>query len=106
MHKARLPAGQAATTCQGLDVLHDDGPWAMDGTADGTAADNRRHAAQGARALQEYARRTGLEQDEPRTALIDLLADLHHLADALGLDYLELEDAADKRYDNELDSNI
>lgn len=54
-------------------------------------ADNDARASFGAAVLVAYAERVGGESNEVDTQLSDLLADLRHLCDALGLDY----DAAD-----------
>ena len=56
----------------------------MDITGD-PQGDNNARAAFGAVALSAFIRRVG--SDEPATEFADLLADLMHLADAMGLDF-------------------
>lgn len=64
-----------------------------DSTEDGEH-DNGRRAGFAATAVLAYAERTGLLSDRndehPATAIGDLLADLRHLTDSLGLDFAEL----------------
>jgi hypothetical protein len=56
-------------------------------------ADNDARASFGAAVLAAYSERVGDKSNEVETQLADLLADLRHLCDALGLDY----DAADTK---------
>lgn len=58
-----------------------------------------RFAAEG---LLAYATRTGINGEEPATALKDLLGDLRHLCDALGLDFAAIDDSAYSAYQEEL----
>lgn len=68
--------------------------------------DNSRRAGFAALAVLSYAVRTGLLNDrndeEPATAIGDLLGDLRHLADSLGLDYTELDRRGKSHYVPEL----
>lgn len=67
------------------------------------ARDNGTRAGHAAAALIAYARRTGLIHDEePETAIGDLLGDLRHLCDALGLDFADLSDKGHRHYAEEL----
>lgn len=59
-----------------------------------------RYAGEGARA---YAQRVGLlSGEEPLTVLGDLLGDLRHLCDALGLDFAEADRKGYNHYSEEL----
>jgi hypothetical protein len=68
--------------------------------------DNGRRAGFAALAVLTYARRTGLLNDygdeEPATAIGDLLGDLRHLADSLGLGFAELDRRGEGHYVPEL----
>lgn len=54
-------------------------------------------------AITAYAKRTGMYRTEPLEAVIgDVLADLRHLCDALGLNMGEIDAQAHRRYVEEL----
>lgn len=54
-------------------------------------------------ALHAYAQRTAPGGDEPTETLIgDVLADLRHLCDSLGLDFAGIDDQAHRRYLEEI----
>lgn len=68
--------------------------------------DNGRRAGFAVGAVLAYAERTGLLSDrndeDPATVLGDLLGDLRHLADSLGLDFAELDRRGTNHYVSEL----
>lgn len=72
--------------------------------------DNGRRAGFAITGLVAYARRTGLlsrgNDEDPETAFGDLLADLRHLADALGVDYDEIDEHGQVHYEAELRGEI
>jgi hypothetical protein len=84
--------------------INADGPedlWeVMSGSIDGAdpQADNDARASFGARALATHAGLTGNGGEPLATALSDLLGDLRHLADALGVDYDDADATADMHY--------
>lgn len=51
---------------------------------------NYRRATFASSVVRIFATATGIDDDEPATAISDLLCDLQHLADALGLDWADL----------------
>jgi hypothetical protein len=53
--------------------------------------DNLTRAGWAFAALHTFAGRTGVHGENPATALGDLLADIRHLCDALGVDYSEVD---------------
>lgn len=67
-------------------------------------SDNDKRASWGALGLIAYADRTFPQgrDEEFETMFGDLLTDLHHLADALRLDWGEMLAVADSRYEPEL----
>jgi hypothetical protein len=75
------------------------------GTGEGLAgqARNRRNAAHAAVALAAYAEANPAEADQ--TQLEDLLADLGHLADLLGLDFDYIKHCGDVDYRAEIDES-
>ncbi|WP_142065349.1 hypothetical protein [Pseudonocardia kunmingensis] len=77
-----------------------------DGTAAGARHDNGRRAGLAAFAALAFAVRAGLlsprNDEAPATAIGDLLADLRHLADSLGLDYADLDTRGEDHYRHEL----
>lgn len=68
--------------------------------------DNGRRASFAALAAFAYAGRvgavSGVNDEEPATVLSDLLGDLRHLADSIGLDFAELDRNGRDHYDAEL----
>lgn len=62
----------------------------------------RRHidraADRGAHVLGIYARKHDKHTDDYETVMVDLLADVLHLCDALGMDFAELERSARTTY--------
>lgn len=67
--------------------------------------DLRLQAARGARrfartllGVPEYRVEYGLDEDDAVVLLGDVLADLMHLADELGLDWEQVRDAAERQY--------
>ena len=64
--------------------------------------DNNQRAAFAGEAVKAYAKRTGmLTGEDPETVVSDLLNDMRHLCDALGLDFEALA-ANDMHYHAEL----
>lgn len=49
-------------------------------------------------AVRTFMARTGMPQEDAPTAMVDLLADLRHLADRVDLDWEELRRRADGHY--------
>lgn len=66
------------------------------------AEDNLTRAHFAIPAVKAFAKRTGLGGEDVSTAISDLLADLHHLADALDLDWDALVERGDRHYQPEL----
>lgn len=65
--------------------------------------DNTRRAGFALAALKAFAKRVGGFKSEPTEQQIgDLLCDLHHLCDALGIDFASVLDDADFHYSAEL----
>lgn len=67
--------------------------------------DNTTRAGSAAVALKAYARTGGgsyLTGEAPETAIYDLLGDLRHLCDALGLNFDELNDRGARHYEAEV----
>lgn len=62
--------------------------------------DNNARASFGAVALSAFIRRVGA--DEPATEFADLLADLMHLADSMGIDFDFVLGRAERNYREEL----
>ena len=62
--------------------------------------DNNARAAFGAVALSAFIKRVG--KDVPETELADLLADLMHLADAMGIDFDSVLATAERNHREEL----
>lgn len=83
-----------------------DGEMRYHDTVEDGRHDNGRRAGFAAIAVLVYAARTGLLNDrndeEPTTVLGDLLGDLRHLADSLGLDFGELNGHGEFHYEPEL----
>jgi hypothetical protein len=74
-------------------------------TADGVdpALNNYRRATFASGAVKAYAARTMPSGgEEPATAIGDLLADLRHLSDSLGLDFDDMDATAYRRYSEEV----
>lgn len=68
---------------------------------------NTRFAGFGVAALAAYAERVGGIDGEPAEQVIrDLLADLRHLADALGEDFDYLAERAEERYREEVTGDL
>ncbi len=65
------------------------------------AADNYRRATFAAVAVRAYGEATSPPDEEPETVLCDLLGDLRHLADSLGLSFDDLADRSLMHYDEE-----
>lgn len=65
-------------------------------------ADNDARASFGAAVLAAYAQRVGGDNNELETQLSDLLADLRHVCDALGLDYEAADMTAHVNYWREI----
>jgi hypothetical protein len=59
---------------------------ALDYLTGDVASRNRVRAASAAEAVHAYVKGAGLRTEEPATAISDLICDLGHLIDALGLD--------------------
>ncbi|AER26378.1 hypothetical protein [Mycobacterium phage Y10] len=70
-------------------------------TYDDPQADNNTRAAFAAEALVAYVRRVG-DPGELETAVTDLLGDLRHLCDALGLDFEDAAEMSFCHYDAEI----
>lgn len=81
---------------------HIAGDW---GDPDACRDDNTLRAKFAGLAVRTYAERTGVVNEEPETAIGDLLNDLRHLCDALGLDYEHLA-ARDIHYAAELEGTF
>lgn len=87
-----------------MDVqAFDEGEFTLGGTADEVRHDVALKAHNGGVALAAYYAhtddvRTGNVQDPARQVMTDMLADLHHLADALGLDFDYLTGAGEETY--------
>lgn len=64
--------------------------------------DNALRAEFAALAVKAYARRTGVLDEEPELAIKDLLGDLMHLCDALGLNFEGLVESGRYHYDCEV----
>lgn len=65
-------------------------------------ADNSARAAMTALPLLAHVAASGGESDDLGTAIVDLLGNLRHLADALEVDYLDLDAKAGRHYACEL----
>jgi len=66
--------------------------------------DNQERADWAKRALITFAADTGLDmEEEPETAISDLLADLMHLARQMGLDWDQAMETATMNYDAEVE---
>ncbi|MCP2097482.1 hypothetical protein LV78_005472 [Actinosynnema pretiosum] len=89
-----------------LDWYDGDGRMRYGDSAEDVVHDNGRRAGFATRAVVSYAEHTGLLNDHndeyPATAIADLLGDLRHLADSLGLDYAELDHRGQDHYVSEL----
>jgi hypothetical protein len=72
------------------------------GNPEACADDNTLRAELAALAVRAYAERTGVLGEEPALAISDLLGDLMHLCDALGLDFQGLVDRGAYHYEPEL----
>lgn len=59
-----------------------------------------------AHAVVGYADRIGAADDDLRTAIADLVADLRHLADAVGVDWDDVSATADRDYSCEVEGDI
>lgn len=66
------------------------------------AADNSLRARSAAYAVKAYADRVGTRDEEPGVAIGDLLCDLRHLCDALGLDFDDLSLRGEGHYNAEV----
>lgn len=75
----------------------DEGDFTYGDTPEDIAHDNYRRATFAAEAVKAYAQATGVSNEDVETAIGDLLSDLRHLLDCLGLGSLE-EFAESKRY--------
>ena len=64
-------------------------------------SENNNKASHGNTALSAYVNEIGDQGDE-ETNLSDLLADLHHMSDALGLDWAELLNRSAEHYEEEV----
>lgn len=69
-----------------LVALDGDGDYRDSAHRDDIVHDNTRKAGFAATALVEYARVTGGQHEDLHTLISDLIGDLHHLADGLGID--------------------
>lgn len=98
--RAKTPEGidQDDTNLDDLLAAHWDGEgqWRYDDSAH----DNTRRAGFALAALGGY--RAVVGDEEPATVIGDLLGDLRHLCDALGLDFEDLVEAGRFHYDAEL----
>lgn len=98
----------------GLDEFQDfydgDGEMRYHAVAADITHDNGRRAGFAINGLVAYARRTGLlngrNDEDPETVIGDFLGDLRHLADALGLDYAEIDEHGQGHYEAELRGEI
>lgn len=72
------------------------------GDAQDCADDNALRAEFAAVGVKAFAKRTGVLDEEPETAISDLLGDLMHLCDALGLNFDGLVESGRQHYDLEL----
>lgn len=89
-----------------LSWYEGDGRMRYGDSAEDGEHDNGRRAGFAAAAVLAYAARTGLlsehNDENPATAIGDLLGDLRHLADSLGLDFAELARRGKNHYVSEL----
>lgn len=84
----------ARINAETIDQLDDD----IFDAADESEQDNLERAGRAAKALVLYGHASG-PGSEPTVELFgDLLTDLHHLADALGLDWAERVNRAERHY--------
>lgn len=64
--------------------------------------DNAIRASYGSEAVRAYGATTHMLDEEPETAISDLVGDLRHLCDSLGLDFDELADNGTSHYEAEI----
>lgn len=87
-----------------------DGEMRYGTSTEDTRHDNGRRAGFAATAVLAYVRRTchgsAANDEMPETVISDLLADLRHLSDALGLDFAETDDHGARHYEAELRGEI
>lgn len=96
-------------TISELTALDFDGVGAMHDARDAESVshDNTRRAGFALHALEAYADVVGGLASEPTEQhMRDLLADLHHLANALGVDFRSMSDRAEDRYQEETTGQI
>lgn len=79
----------------------DEGQFTDGDSPEDIAHDNYRRATFASVGVKAFAEATGLVDEDPRTAIVDLIADLHHLADCLDLSFEALCDSAEMHYDPE-----
>lgn len=79
----------------------DEGEFTLGSSASDIAHDNHRRATFASVAVKAYAEATGVMDEEPSLAIGDLLGDLRHLCDSLGVDYDELDDRGERHYQPE-----
>lgn len=86
-----------------IEAMDGDGDFRYGDSPEDIAHDNLRRAGFAAIGVHAFAKRTGLLGGEDmHTTLSDLLCDLHHLADAIDLDWDELLNRADGHYEPEI----
>lgn len=111
--RARNPAPGPDTRVTSVSRLKEsvswydgDGGMRYGGRGEDIRHDNGRRAGFAVGAVLAYAERTGLLSDrndeDPATVIGDLLGDLRHLADSLGLDFSELDRRGTNHYVSEL----
>ena len=69
-------------------------------------SDNESRATAGMAAIRLYASQAFHGPEEPKTALGDLLGDLRHACDALGLDFDQMSERGAMHYEAELRGHI
>lgn len=68
--------------------------------------DNQTRAYFAVPALKAFAERTGIQDEDQELAMSDLISDLHHLADALSLDWDVVLQRGDGHYQAEIRGEI
>lgn len=88
-----------------LSALDGDGDMRYDDTPEANRHDNTRRAGLALTAVQGYASACNEDNEAPETVISDLLGDLRHLCNAVGLDFDALSDHGGWHYQAEVTGN-
>lgn len=91
------------TIADAAETMHGSTPMDLDPTTFDELRDlNTRRAGFALAAVIRYGELTGEMHDEVESVITDLASDLRHLADALGIDWWDIEERAERNHDGEL----